>query len=391
MIGWLEPAPPLMRHMLANRESGTDARPHIVLLGGGHSNALALLILAKHHHRRRYRITLVSDSRHTPYSGMLPGYIAGVYRRSECLVDLQATAAAHRADFICERAIGLDDACVHLQNGDRLAYDILSINTGATPQLPFAAPTGQAVKPISDFMDWLDTMSESVRAGSCNSCVVIGGGAGGVESILALAKRFADLSVAKPPTLTLITPALLPNFPPATRRHLQRALAQRQIRTITARATGYQDGTITTDCGRRVHSGYLLWTAGVQPPAWLDNTHLQRSPRGFISVSPTLQTTAAAHIFATGDIADHAADTDFAYPKSGAIAVRQAPVLAHNLIAAARGTRLKAWRGRHNPLAILGTADGRAVAAYKNRTLHGRWVWHWKHHLDQKFIHRFPT
>ena len=48
----------------------------LVLVGGGHAHALALRMLAMRP-LAGLRITLVSPSSHTPYSGMLPGLIAG--------------------------------------------------------------------------------------------------------------------------------------------------------------------------------------------------------------------------------------------------------------------------------------------------------------------------
>ncbi len=68
------------------------AEHRIVLVGGGHSHVQVLRAFARQPEPLA-RLTLVSDSLEAPYSGMLPGHIAGLYSREAMHIDLAALAA----------------------------------------------------------------------------------------------------------------------------------------------------------------------------------------------------------------------------------------------------------------------------------------------------------
>ena len=54
------------------------------------------------------RLTLVTRDVETPYSGMLPGYVAGFYTRRECHIDLARLAAFAGARLVHAEAVGLE-------------------------------------------------------------------------------------------------------------------------------------------------------------------------------------------------------------------------------------------------------------------------------------------
>ncbi|MDP1952499.1 MAG: FAD-dependent oxidoreductase, partial [Betaproteobacteria bacterium] len=158
----------------------------IVLVGGGHSHVGVL---------RRFgmqplpgvRLTVICRDTHTPYSGMLPGYIAGHYSYDEVHIDLARLARFAGARFYRDEALGLDRAAgkVLCRNRPPVAYDVLSINIGATPQMSDVAGAAEhavPVKPIDGFNARWQLLLERVRKHpGATRIAVVGGGAGGVE------------------------------------------------------------------------------------------------------------------------------------------------------------------------------------------------------------------
>jgi selenide,water dikinase len=71
------------------------------------------------------------------------------------------------------------------------------------------------------------------------------------------------------------------------------------------------------------------------------------------------------------------------------VAVRQGPVLARNLRAAAEGRALEAYRPQRDWLILLATGNRRALGTRNGLTFGGRWVWWWKDRIDRRFMARY--
>src|SRR5258708_4275521 len=131
--------------------------------------------------RRAARVTLLPGCRDPPSSGILPGFVAGLYAREEPHTDLARRAPGPGPRLIHAEAIGIDRGAkrVLLAGRPPVAYDILSIDVGITPDLasiPGAAEHGIAVKPIGTCLARLEHLRVRCSTGQVRHITVIGDG-----------------------------------------------------------------------------------------------------------------------------------------------------------------------------------------------------------------------
>jgi selenide,water dikinase len=380
------------------RASDTPVLRDIVLVGGGHSHAVLL---------RRWamqplpgvRLTLICRDTHTPYSGMLPAYIAGHYTHEQVHIDLRTLAQAAGARFFKAEVTGLDRGAqrVLCQGRPPVAYDWLSINIGATPGFGAAGASAHAlpVKPIDRFnRRWLELL-ERVRGRPARwRLAVVGAGAGGVELLLAMQWRLRRelQALGRDPgavefSIYTDAPVILPTHNARVQRHFMDLLRQRGVQVYTGQAvTQVWAGCLQTQSGRVFDADEVIWVTQAVGAPWLRETGLALDAQGFIEVNDCLQSTADARVFAAGDVASRVGQP---LAKAGVFAVRQAMPLLHNLRASVLGQPLKPYRAQQRWLALLGTGGAQAVASRGALSAHGGWVWRWKGWIDRRFMAQF--
>ncbi|MFW5329656.1 selenide, water dikinase SelD [Hydrogenophaga sp. ZJX-1] len=371
----------------------------LVLVGGGHSHVVVLRMLAMQP-EPGLRITLICTDIDTPYSGMLPGYISGHYSFDEVHIDLGRLAAFAGARFIHGEVTGLDRANQRVLLRDRpsVPYDLLSINTGSTPnvrKVEGAQAHTVPVKPIAHFNQrWLQLL-ERVRAlHSRFTIAVVGGGAGGVELVLSMQFRLRNelQKLGRNPDLlrfVLLTAGdtLLPTHNPGVRARFARVLKERHVAVHTrAEVTQVSPGCLHTQDGRTFDADETMWVTQAGGPAWLQSTGLALDEHGFIQVNQQLQTLDDPKIFAAGDVASFKARP---LEKAGVFAVRMGPPLAKNLRLSLRGQPLVAYNPQQRWLALISTGDRCAVASRGALGFAGAWVWTWKDWIDRRFMRKF--
>ena len=365
-------------------------------MGGGHAH-VEVLRQAVMRRPAHVRLTVIARDLETPYSGMLPGLLAGHYTPEDAHIDLRPLCQAAGARLYHAEAIGLDLAGQQVLCDRRppVPFERLSLDIGSRPEMgnvPGAAQHALPVKPVDGFRrGWaeIEVRLRTTTAGTLR-ILMVGGGAGGVELCLALQHRLGKAGLGHKASFALVTKSaeVLPTHPPAVRRIFARVLAERGVAVTTGRGVDVvrADGVVLDD-GTHVASDATLWIVDAGAPAWLRHTGLALDERGFIKVNQYLQSTSHADVFGAGDVI---AFGPRPLAKSGVFAVREGPVLARNLLGPPDGA-LQAYAPQRRFLTLISTGNQHAVGARGALWVRGDWVWRWKDRIDRRWMRMYQA
>ncbi|MEL6126687.1 MAG: selenide, water dikinase SelD, partial [Pseudomonadota bacterium] len=363
----------------------------LVLIGGGHAHALLL---------RRWgmrpvpgvRLTVITPEPTAPYTGMLPGYVAGHYARRDLEIDILRLTRFAGGRIILSAATGVDPVAqtVTVPGRPPVRYDRLSINVGITsrvPDVPGLAETAVPAKPLGHFAERWDGFVQKVAEGTLPPDIaVIGGGVGGVELALAMSQRLRDHA----PRVALVEAAdrILPDATDAGRRRMRAELDRAGVTVICGDRVAEANPTaLVLSSDQEVPARFVVGSAGAVPHPWLGEIGLE-THEGFITVDPMLRSVSDPAIYASGDCA-HMRDTPRA--KAGVFAVRQAPVLTANLRADLTGAQRRPFHPQRRYLKLISTGDKTAVADRGGLVVGGPAIWRWKDRIDRRFMDRLGT
>jgi len=173
----------------------------LVLIGGGHTHALVLRNWGMNP-LPGVRLTVINPGPTAPYSGMLPGFVAGHYTRDELDIDLVKLARFAGARLIVGKAVSVDPLAktITVPNRPPVGYDVTAIDVGITSEMPKLAgfaEHGIPAKPLGTFATRWDMFRDTAHA---PKVAVIGGGVAGAELAMAMAYALRD----KSPNVALI-------------------------------------------------------------------------------------------------------------------------------------------------------------------------------------------
>ncbi len=364
---------------------------HLILVGGGHAH-LTVLKNLKDFVDRGHRVTLVNPSEYHYYSGMGPGLISGLYSPDQVRFHVGRMATDRGAAFVRDQVVRIDadQRLLQLASGDSLSYDFASFNTGSS--VPDSLDAGIPscvipVKPISGLLEARQRILAELSAKRMR-LVVVGGGPAGIELCGNLWRLVRD--VGGRAELTLVGGRrLLGGFPDRVRLLALASLAERGIRVLEGvKAQSIEASRVVLSDGDELVCDRVFLAVGVQPSRIFTDSNLEVGADGGLLVDDTLRSLSSPELFGGGDCICLQSRP---LPKVGVFAVRQNPILYHNLMAALEEEAMRHFVPQKMYMLILNLGNGRGILQRGRLVFSGRWPFLLKDWIDRRFMARFQV
>ncbi|GAA3742117.1 NAD(P)/FAD-dependent oxidoreductase [Salinactinospora qingdaonensis] len=378
----------------------------MLIVGGGYLGMYTARELEKKLGVGEARITIVDPNAYMTYQPFLPETAAGSISPRNVVVPLRKVLK--RTKVLNGRVIRIDHAnrTVDFEPNEgrtrQIGYDLIVMAAGAisrTLPIPGLAEWGIGIKTVQEAaylrnhvleqLSIADSTDDPALRRKALNFVFVGGGFAGAEAVAELedlardATRMYSSIGIDDLHFYLIEAAdtILPEVGPDVG---QKSLNQLRRRNIDVRLSTLLESAVNQHIklsdGTEFDAGTLVWTAGVKPSPVVQASDLPLGPKGHLDTSEYLTINGADGAFAGGDnaqVPDLNKPGSF-YPPNAQNAVRQAPILAGNVIATLRGKPLRAYRHKNlGAVAGLGLQKG-AAQLFGKIKLTGRLAW-WAH------------
>jgi NADH dehydrogenase len=389
----------------------------IVVVGGGYVGMYTALRMQKKLRKGEAEITVIDPQPHMTYQPFLPEAAAGSIEPRHVVVPLRKVL--RMCHHLTGRVTGISHAArevtVDLAAGrtTTIGYDVLIVAPGSvarTLPVPGLAEQGIAFKTVGEAiylrnhvlsrLDAAATTIDPALRRRLLTFLVVGGGYAGIEALAELAdmaryaSRYYENINREDIRWVLVEAAnrIMPEVGPKMGRYTVERLLDADIEVnLDTRVKTMVGGHVELDDGQSFDTDTIIWTAGVKPNPMLDNTDLPRDARGRVECSAELQVNGMPGVFSAGDCASvpdlSKDDPEAKTSPSAQHAVRQAKVLADNVVAHIRGKQLSQYKHSYaGSVASLGLYKG--VAEIYGIKLRGiiAWFMHRTYHVS-----RMPT
>ncbi len=388
------------------------AVPRILVVGGGYVGLYTALRLGKKLQRGEATVTVVDPRSYMTYQPFLPECGAGSIQPRHTVVPLRQTL--RDAEIVTGWITGVEHArkvaTVQPLEGAsyEIAYDVLVMALGSVPRtlpIPGLADWAMGFKNIEEAialrnrvlecLDIAETATDPEIRERNLTFVFIGGGYAGVEALAETedlaryATRYLRNVSADDLRFVLVeaSPRILPEVGEDMGRWTVEQLRDRGIDIrLETRLESTVEGNVVLSDGATMRSDTVVWTAGVKPNPVLAATDLPLDERGRLTCDADLRVTGVVDAWGAGDcsaVPDLTSPGEFCSP-SAQHAVRQAKVLADNVVATMRGFEAAPYKHKHNgSVASLGLYKG--VAQVKGIKIKGfpAWFLHRTYHMTK--------
>jgi NADH:ubiquinone reductase (H+-translocating) len=380
-------------------------RKQILILGGGFAGLAVALELEKGLGRDpSVEITLINRENFSLFTPMLHEVAAS---------DLDLTAIVNPARKMLRHVrffagevekVNLDQKSVVVSHGfdhhsHTLEFDSLVLALGSVTNLygiPGLQEYALTMKSLGDAMRLRNHLIAHLEEADSECCrekkprvtfVVAGGGFAGVETVAAI-NDFVRGALRSYPNLTdemlrvvLVHSgaSILPELKDQLGVYAAEKLRERKVEIrLNTRVESFSGGVVQLSDGTAIASNTLVWTAGSSPHPLVDTIMCEKE-RGRLRVNENLEISSRPGIWAVGDCA---AVPDCQrggfHPPTAQHALREAKVVAHNVIASVRGTPKKRFEfSIIGQLATIGRRTGVANILGVNFSGFLAW-WMWR-------------
>jgi len=343
-------------------------------------------------------VILISDGDVAPYSGMLPGYMMGLYSEDEIHFNLWKLASQAGIVFIRDRItkIDSDNRLVQFSSGRApILYDVLSINIGITPRNVSRISESDHViklKPISKLLPKWNHFLEILPSLPPQKIAIIGGGPAGIETTAALISKRDSFQRKDQVTLIHKNENLLTGFPEKAQDIVLQEMQDRGVQVLTKT-------TITRIDHQKIYSAELLIgefdtifiATDAEAPEIFKISKLATDASGFLKVNSKLQVEGVPNIFGAGDCIHF---TPSPLPKAGVFAVREGMILSNNVrkfVTSKSQSSLLDYVPQKNFLKLIHLSPTRILASRGNWAMASSVFWNWKKLIDVRFMKKFGS
>ncbi len=369
-------------------------KKQLVLIGGGHAHMMLLAHLSDFI-KKGIQLTVIQPSKYHYYSGMGAGMLGGTYRPQEIRFQTRLVVEKQGGRFICDRAARIDpEKRVVILEGSNLAvaYDVLSCNAGSqVPEGKFSFSNDTDIFSVKPIAGLARARARIIELGKTRPLRVeiVGGGPSAVE-IAGNIHQLASRENLQPITVTIVAGnTLLPHAPERVRTLSKRSLRRRGIAIMTgSRVQRISPGVLELDSGKEIRTDVIFLALGVRPSPLFTHSGLPTGPDGGLRVNKYLQSVGWKNIFGGGDciyFEPHPLD------KVGVYAVRQNPVLLHNVMATFDGSPLEEFHHGGKYLLIYNLGNDYGVLNKWSLAMGGRSIFMLKDYIDRKFMRTYQV
>jgi NADH dehydrogenase FAD-containing subunit len=362
---------------------------HLVLAGAGHAH---MVTMANIHlfTELGHSVTVIGPSDYHYYSGMGPGMLGSGYEPDDIRFAVKRKVEEQGGVFLRDSIVGVDPFTreLHLESGETVQYDVVSFNTGSHVNIPEITGSSERIYTVKPIERLYQARIEILALAQQQqiTVAVVGGGPAGVEVAGNLGQLLADVPF-RAQIIQFAGNSFLGRFSERVQKTSRRILEQHGVSIREqGHLTTIQENRLFFTSGSDLYADFIILATGVHPASFFREAGLQTGKDGGLSVNQFLQCPDHPEIFGGGDCIHYAGQP---LDKVGVYAVRENPVLFHNLKAYLAGEPLQPFDPGGEYLLIFNLGNEQGVLRKKWFQMSGRLAFWIKDWIDRKFMQKF--